>query len=70
MIQRMLKGKFGEGVQICEGGSISASGFGPGGGSRSAVTPARIPYRSSLGGKMEWLTASKALLKSRNIDTA
>ena len=41
-----------------------------GGGSRSAVTPARIPYRSSLGGKMEWLTASKALLKSRNIDTA
>ena len=30
MIQRMLKGKFGRGFQICEGGSISASGFGPG----------------------------------------
>ena len=40
------------------------------GGSRSAVTPARIPYRSSLESKMEWLTVSKALLKSRNIDTA
>ena len=26
-----LKGKFGRGVQICEGGSISANGFGPGG---------------------------------------
>ena len=25
-----LKGNFGRGVQICEGGSISASGFGPG----------------------------------------
>ena len=30
-----LKGKSGRGVQICEGGSISASGFGPG-GSKSA----------------------------------
>ena len=39
MIQTMLKRKFGEGgVQICEEGSISASGFGPG-GSKSAVTP-------------------------------
>ena len=28
--KRCLKGKFGRGVQICEGGSISASGFGPG----------------------------------------
>ena len=39
-----LKGKFGRGVQICEGGSISASRFGPGvqirGGFKSAVTPA------------------------------
>ena len=37
-----LKGKFGRGVQICEGRSTSASGFGPGvqirGGSKSAVT--------------------------------
>ena len=31
-----LKGKFGRGVQICEGGSISASGFGPRGGSKFA----------------------------------
>ena len=29
--KRCLKGKFGRGVQICEGGSISAGGFGPGG---------------------------------------
>ena len=39
--KRCLKGKFGSrggGVQICEVGSISASGFGPG-GSKSAVTP-------------------------------
>ena len=34
------KGKSGRGVQICEGGSISASGFGPV-GSKSAVTPER-----------------------------
>ena len=43
--KRCLKGKFGRGVQICEGGSISASGFGPGvqihGRSKSAVTPGR-----------------------------
>ena len=37
--KRYFKGKFGGGVQICEGGSISASGFGLG-GSKSAVTPA------------------------------
>ena len=45
--KRCLKGTFGrgggsksaKGVQICEGGSISASWFGPG-GSKSAVTPA------------------------------
>ena len=35
-----LKGKFGRVVQIYEGGSISASGFGPG-GSKSAVTPVK-----------------------------
>ena len=29
--KRCLKGKFGRGVQICQGGSISASVFGPGG---------------------------------------
>ena len=29
MIQRMLKRKVWKGVQICEGGSISACGFGP-----------------------------------------
>ena len=38
-----LKGKFGRGVQICEGGSISTSGFKPGvqirGGSKSAGGP-------------------------------
>ena len=35
-----LKGNFGRGgVQICKGGSISASGVGPG-GSKSVVTPA------------------------------
>ena len=28
--KRSLKGKFGRGVQICEGGSISANEFGPG----------------------------------------
>ena len=28
--KRSLEGKFGRGVQICEGGSISARGFGPG----------------------------------------
>ena len=32
------KGKSGRGVQICEGGSISASGFGSG-GSKSADGP-------------------------------
>ena len=35
-----LKGKFGRGVQICEGGSISANGFRLA-GSKSAVTPGR-----------------------------
>ena len=49
--KRSLKGKFGRGVQICEGGSISTSGFGPGvqnrGGSKSAVTPARDKTRST-----------------------
>ena len=30
MIQTMLKRKFGREIQICEGGSISASGFGQG----------------------------------------
>ena len=29
--KRCLKGNFGKGVQICEGGSASASGFWPGG---------------------------------------
>ena len=42
--KRCLKETFCRGVQICEGGSIYASGFGPGvqirGGSKSAVTPA------------------------------
>ena len=42
--KRCLKETFCRGVQICEGRSISASGFGPGvqirGGSKSAVTPA------------------------------
>ena len=41
--KRCSKGKFGEGgggVKICEGGSISVSGFGRGGGSKSAVTTA------------------------------
>ena len=42
--KRCLKETFCRGVQICEGGSISAGGFGPGvqirGGSKSAVTPA------------------------------
>ena len=37
--KRCLKGKFGRGVQICQGGSISASVFGRGGGSKFAVTP-------------------------------
>ena len=55
--KRCLKGTFGRGVEICEGGSISVSGFGPGGsisasgfgpgvqirgGSKPAVTPARL----------------------------
>ena len=37
--KRCLKETFGRGVQICEGGSISASGFGQ--GSKSAMTPAK-----------------------------
>ena len=28
--KRSLEGKFGRGVQVCEGGSISARRFGPG----------------------------------------
>ena len=40
--KRCSKGKFGRGVQTCEGGSISASGYGlEGGGSKSTVTPAQ-----------------------------
>ena len=57
MIQRMLKRKVLQGVQICQGGSVFASGFKPGvqicggsksvrgpnpRGSKSAVTPAII----------------------------
>ena len=38
MIQTMRKGKFGRGVEICEGGPY-AHGFERGGGSKSAVTP-------------------------------
>ena len=44
--KRCSKGKFGRGVQTCEGGSISASGYAQGGvqireGSKSTVTPAQ-----------------------------
>ena len=38
--KRCSKGKFGRGAQTCEGGSISASGYGlGGGGSKSAKGP-------------------------------
>ena len=41
-----LKGKFGRGVQICEGGSISANGFGPG-RSKSAGVSNPLWYQHS-----------------------
>ena len=55
-----LKGKFGRVVQIYEGGSISASGFGPG-GSKSAVTPAREKIRSTFFSGSENLQLRKRL---------
>ena len=41
--KRCLKETFGRGVQICEGGSISASGFGQ--GSKSAGDPNPLWHR-------------------------
>ena len=38
--KRCSKGKFGRGVQVYEGGSTSATGYGPG-GAKSAVTRAQ-----------------------------
>ena len=54
-----LKGNFGRGVQICEGRSISTSGFGPG-GSKSAVTPA-VP--SNLYSEILYMMILQKILK-------
>ena len=56
--KRCLKGKFGGGVQICEGESISVSGFGRGGGSKSAVTTAYPACRRVQCRVIQWSSDS------------
>ena len=46
--KRCSKGKFGRGVQTCEGGSISASGYGLGGG---GPNPRRVQIHCDTGAK-------------------
>ena len=54
MIQMVLKGNFAGGVQICEGGSISAYGFGPGGAGmlKSCRNVESVPECLSRAGKL------------------
>ena len=57
MIQTMPKGKFGRGVQICEGGSISAGGPISDPRSKSAVKPVR-----------HWLRSNKEIMRNHTLN--
>ena len=72
-----LKGKFGRDVQICEGGSISASGFGPGGsksasrygpgGSKSAGVPNPLWHRHHTNDSFTTLTLQTNRIERPNL---
>ena len=65
-----LKGKFGRGVQICEGGSISASGFGP--GSKSAGGPNPLWHRKKQSERLlglGWHSSTKGSVNQEAADS-
>ena len=59
--KRCLKGKFVRGVQICEGGSISASGFGPG-GSKSTGGPNPLWHRDDVTSSLKYYQLTSEIL--------